>query len=87
MAHELRKLGISFQQQAPLTIMYDGVVVGDYIADLVVEGCVLVELKAAKGLDDIHTAQSLNYLKATGIKVCLLINFGTPRIQIKRLVV
>ena len=85
MAHELRKLGLSFQQQAPLVIRYDGVVVGDYIADLVVEGCVLVELKAAKGLDDVHTAQCLNYLKATGLKVCLLINFGTPRIQIKRL--
>jgi GxxExxY protein len=45
----------------------------------------VVELKAAKGLDDIHTAQCINYLKATGIKVCLLINFGTPKIQIKRL--
>ncbi len=69
----------------PIKVYYDGVVVGEYIADLVVEGCVLVELKAVKGLDDIHTAQCLNYLKATSLKICLLINFGKPRVEIKRL--
>lgn len=47
---------------------------------------VIVELKSIKALDDIHMAQCLNYLKATGLKICLLINFGTPKIQIKRIV-
>jgi GxxExxY protein len=54
--------------------------------DLLVEGAVLVELKAIKALDEIHMAQCLNYLKAAQLKVCLLINFGRPRIQIKRIV-
>jgi GxxExxY protein len=62
------------------------VVVGEYVADLLVEGLVLVELKAIKELDNIHLAQCLNYLKATGLQLCLLINFGTPKIRIKRVV-
>ena len=60
--------------------------VGEFAADLLVEGCVLVELKAARALDDIHRAQCLNYLKATGLTVCLLINFGRPKVEVKRLV-
>jgi GxxExxY protein len=60
--------------------------VGEYIADLLVEDLVLVELKAIKELDDIYLAQCLNYLKATGLQLCLLINFGTPKIRIKRVV-
>jgi GxxExxY protein len=67
-------------------VLYDGVVVGDYVADLLVENCVLVELKAIKELDNIHQAQCLNYLKATGLKVCLLLNFGKPRVQVKRII-
>ena len=69
-----------------MRVSYDGVVVGEYHADLLVERCVLVELKAVKLLDDVHKAQCLNYLKATGLKVCLLINFGTPKIEVKRIV-
>ena len=61
-------------------------VVGEYVADLLVEGMVLVELKAIKEFDNIHLAQCLNYLKATGLDLCLLINFGTPKIRIKRIV-
>jgi GxxExxY protein len=61
-------------------------VVGDYMADLLVQKEVMVELKAVKTLDNIHVAQCLNYLKATGLKVCLLLNFGTPKVQIRRLV-
>jgi GxxExxY protein len=53
---------------------------------LLVEGIVLVELKAVKALDDIHAAQCLNYLKATGIHICLLINFGRPRVEVKRII-
>ncbi len=60
--------------------------IGDFVADLFVEGCVLVELKAVKALDEIHMAQCLNYLKATGLSVCLLLNFGQPKVQIKRVV-
>jgi GxxExxY protein len=61
-------------------------VVGDYVAALLVEGVVLVELKAVKILDEAHIAQCLNYLKTTGLKICLLFNFGTPRVQLKRIV-
>ncbi len=53
---------------------------GEFVADLLVEGRVLVELKAVQILDDVHTAQCLNYLKATGLKVCLLLNFGRPKL-------
>jgi GxxExxY protein len=66
--------------------MYDGIAVGQYFADLLVNNCVIVEIKAVKTLDDIHLAQCLNYLKATGLKVGLLINFAMSRIQIKRVV-
>ena len=83
---EVTKAGLEAQQEVPITIRYHGVVVGEYNADLIVAGEVLVELKAVKDLDEIHTAQCLNYLKATGIKVCLLINFGKTRIQVRRFV-
>jgi len=86
LAHELRKAGIAVEQQKAIAVRYRGVVVGDYVADLLVHDAILVELKAVRALDDIHVAQCLNYLKATGLKVCLLFNFGTPKIQIKRLI-
>ena len=85
-ALELRALGLSVKQQAPILVNYKENVVGEYSADLLVENSVLVELKAVKNLDDIHLAQCLNYLKATGFKICLLLNFGTKRIQIKRII-
>jgi GxxExxY protein len=86
LAHELRKARLAVEQQKIIKIRYDGIVVGDYVADLLVEGVVLVESKAVKILDEVHTAQCLNYLKATGLKICLLFNFGTPRVQLKRIV-
>lgn len=86
LALELRKSGLQADQQIPVKVHYDGVVVGDYVADLLVGGAVIVELKAVKRLDASHAAQGLNYLKATGYKVCLLLNFGTPRVEVKRLV-
>ncbi len=82
----LRKAGLHVVQQQPVDVMYDGVCVGEYVADLLVEGQVLVELKAAKGLDEIHMAQCLNYLKASSLNICLLLNFGTSKIQIERIV-
>lgn len=84
LAHEMRKAGLSVQQQFNVDVYYDSVRVGDYVADLLVENEVLVELKAVKALDNIHFAQCMNYLRATGLQVCLLINFGTTRIEVKR---
>jgi GxxExxY protein len=81
----LEKAGLTVAQQFPIKVSFDGVVVGEFWADLFVEGRVLVELKAVSMLMDEHTAQALNYLRATGADVCLLLNFAKPKIEIKRL--
>ncbi|MFH0981742.1 MAG: GxxExxY protein [Planctomycetota bacterium] len=86
LAHELRKAGLRAKQQQAIEVWYDGVVVGEYVADMLVEEGVLLELKAVKAFDDVHMAQCLNYLKATKLSVCLLINFGNPQVEIKRIV-
>jgi len=86
LAHQLIKDGMRIEQQKPIKVYYDDVVVGDYFADLVAEGAVIVELKTVKCIEDIHLAQTLNYLKATGLKLGLIINFGKPRVEIKRVV-
>ena len=83
---ELTKAGFRVEQQYPVTVFYDGQPIGEYFADLLVEGAVIVETKAVKRIEDIHLAQCLNYLKATGLNVCLLINFGNVRVEVKRLV-
>lgn len=85
-ALELRETGIEVTQQQRIDVRYKGVSVGDFVADIVVARTIIVEVKAAKALDDIHFAQCLNYLKATGLRVCLLVNFGTPRATVKRIV-
>jgi len=86
LAHVLRKWGFRVDQQSPITVLYDQVIVGEYVADIVVDESVLVELKVVKAFDDIHLAQCLNYLKATGLSVCLLLNFGSPKVEVKRIV-
>jgi len=86
LVYELKKKGIKVKQQHPITVKYDEVIVGEYIADLLVEDCLLAELKAVEILDKVHFAQCLNYLKATGLKVCLLMNFGKTKVQVRRLV-
>ena len=86
LAHELRRNGIAVTQQAPIEVWYDGVRVGEYFADLLVSNDVVVELKVSQALDNIHMAQCMNYLKATGKCLCLLINFGRPRTEVKRIV-
>ena len=86
LAHELRKAGLRAKQQQAIEVWYDGVVVGEYVADMLVEEGVLLELKAVKAFDDVHMAQCLNYLKATKLSVCLLINCGQPRVEVKRVV-
>ena len=84
---ELRRRGLKAESQIPITVKYKDEVVGEYFADIVVEGKVIIELKAVEQLQKIHEAQILNYLKATGYTVGLLINFTHPKAEIKRFVV
>jgi len=83
MVLEREKEGIPVVSQAPIRVSYDGKVIGEYFADLLVDGKVIVEIKASNGLAPEHEAQLLNYLKATKIEVGLLLNFG-PKPQVKR---
>lgn len=83
---ELTTRGIKAESQVPMTVRYKGEPVGDYYADIVVEGTVILELKSVEKLKGIHEAQLLNYLKATGCKVGLLVNFSYPKAEIKRFV-
>ena len=78
--------GLRDLQQVTIAVKYEGVVVGEFFADLIVEELVLVELKAVKLLDDVHVAQCMNYLRASGLPVCLLVNFYRPKVEIRRLV-
>ena len=78
LVHELKKRGLLVEQQKRVTIYYDGVVVGDYYSDLLVERLIIVELKAVSRIENIHLAQCMNYLKATGSNLGLILNFGTP---------
>jgi GxxExxY protein len=85
LTHEIRKAGLAIGQQVAIKVYYDHVEVGLFAADLLVESTVLVELKAVKALDEIHLAQCINYLRATGFKICLLLNFASPKLDIKRI--
>lgn len=76
LAIEFRKMGLSFGQQVGVEVLYEKEVVGNYAADFIVEGCVVVEIKAMVGIGGSEKAQLLNYLKATGTEVGLLMNFG-----------
>jgi len=86
LAVELEQAGIQVAQQHRIEVRYKDVLVGEFVADLLVEGCVIVEIKAITSLNDFHTAQCLNYLKATGLQVCLLVNFSAPKATVKRVV-
>ena len=86
LVHELPEAGLHVSQQHPVSIQYNGVSVGEYIADILVDERVVVETKAVKALGDVHVAQCMNYLKATGLKVCLLLNFGAPKVDTRRIV-
>ncbi len=86
LVHELEIRGIGVKQQVHITIYYKDVEAGNYIADLVVEENILLELKCCKEISSVHKAQTLNYLKATRKKLGFIINFANPRIEIKRLV-
>ena len=73
---ELENNGLNVEAQKPISVLYENRVVGDYFADLCVAGTVIIELKAAESLSQSNEAQLINYLKATGIEVGLLLNFG-----------
>lgn len=85
LVYELRKAGLRVHPQYPIKVYYEGIVVGEFAADLLVEESVLVELKAIKSMTEKDQAQCVNYLKATKLPLCLLINFGNPRVEIKRI--
>ncbi len=86
LAYELELCGFDVERQKHLTVYYKDIEAGNYYADLIVEGKVLIELKTCEKLKSEHVAQTLNYLKATRIKVGLLINFGKDKVEFKRLV-
>ena len=86
LAHEIRKSGLIVAQQHPVSVRYDGIIVGDFFVDLLVKNIVIVELKAARSLDQSSIAQRLNYLKATATPICLLLNFGSSKVEVKRII-
>lgn len=81
---ELKERGLKAESQVPINVKYKGTQVGDYYADIVVENQVIIELKAIESLKKVHEAQILNYLKATGFNIGLIVNFTHPKAQIKR---
>src|SRR3990170_8679394 len=83
LAVELEDAGIKCNAEVPLKVSYRGIIVGDYVADLVVDNKIIVEVKAVKKLDSVHEVQLVNYLKATGLNVGLLINFAES-VKVKR---
>jgi len=85
LAHRLRKLGLKVEQQHPLRVYdEDGILLGDYFADLLIEDQLIVELKAIRTIADEHVAQILGYLRSARIETGLLVNFGSPVLQIKK---
>jgi GxxExxY protein len=83
---ELRAMGLHAVQQARVRVVYREQTVGDYIADVIVEGAVLIEIKATEEHHPIYVAQVLNYLRATRLPVALLVNFGRPKLKYRRFV-
>lgn len=87
LCHRLRKAGLHVAQQFPLSVFdEDGTEIGDYFVDIFVENCLIVELKACSNLCDEHVAQLLGYLRSSKIEHGLLINFGSQKLQIKKLI-
>jgi GxxExxY protein len=86
LAMELGNLGMAFKQQEPCLVSYEGEVVGTYVVDLLVEDCVVIEIKAQVAIERSHVAQCVHYLRATTLRVALLLNFGRPRLEWRRVV-
>ena len=83
---EFRSTGMAYVQQPVYHVRHRGEIVGEYQPDLVVEDRVIVEVKALNSLNQVHHAQCINYLRVTGLHLALLVNFGLPRVQLKRVV-
>jgi GxxExxY protein len=83
---ELKRRGLKAESQVPIKVFYKGQIVGEYLADLLVEDTVIVELKTVEAIDKIHEAQLLNYLKATRMQIGMLVNFKQTKAEIKRIV-
>ena len=81
---ELAKAGLKAETQQPITVRYDGEIVGDFVADILVESDIIVELKSGRQISKAHEAQLVNYLVATGKPVGLLLNFGEQKVDVKR---
>jgi GxxExxY protein len=86
LALELQERRIAFERQMPIAVIYKQVQAGEYRADFLVDGKIILEIKASIGLTSEHYAQALHYLAATGIKLALLLNFGASSLQIKRII-
>jgi len=86
LAVELRAGGLSVEQQKGMAVRYREEIVGEYLADLVVNDRLIVELKVARTLEGVHDAQCLNYLRASGHRLCLLMNFSRPRLFVRRII-
>jgi len=83
---ELTKAGLGYERQKAVTIRYDGTAIGEHRLDLLVEARVVLELKAARAIEDIHLATARSYLKATNLPLALVVNFAKPTLEIKRVV-
>ncbi len=86
LAIELKNKNITFHQQAPIKVFYESKLVGEYAADILVDDKIILELKAADEVSGTHKAQLINYLRATGFRLGIIINFGKPRLEYKRVV-
>lgn len=82
----LKNAGIEAKQQVPIKVWFEGEIVGDYIADILVENKIILELKVVDKITNIHKAQALNYLKATDLEIALIINFGGKSLEHIRLI-
>lgn len=81
---ELRNAGLKVESQQAITVCYENQIVGDFVADIIVEDSVILELKSVRRLAKVHEVQLVNYLVATGKEIGLLLNFGEKRVEVKR---
>ncbi len=86
LAYELTLRNIPFEEQVRLSVTYKGLLIGDYIADFVIDGKIILELKAVTAITDAHKAQAINYLAATGYELAIILNFGESSLKQQRIV-
>jgi GxxExxY protein len=86
LAHELQIRGIPFEQQVKLPVTYKGILAGDYVADFVIDGKIILEIKSVSKLNANHQAQAMHYLASTGYRLAILLNFGQSSLEQRRIV-